>query len=86
MGCLWHTTVWHTTVWFVFHCTNKLQSQPIGLRKILIDYFFFQANQWDCTKSLSIFNGIASSEERFKTFLAKFVACQFFHSGFRMAC
>ena len=27
-------------VWFVFHCTNKLQSQPIGLRKIFIDYFF----------------------------------------------
>ena len=56
-------------VWFVFHCTNKLQSQPIGLRKIFIDYFFFQDDQWDCTKSLSIFNRFASSEERFRTSL-----------------
>ena len=39
-------------VWFVFHCTNNLQSQPIGLRKIFTDYFFFQANQWDRPKSL----------------------------------
>ena len=34
-----------------------LQSPPIGLRKIFIDYFFFQADQWDCTKSLSTFEG-----------------------------
>ena len=32
------------------------------------------------------FNRFASSEERFVTFLAKFVACQFSHLGFRMAC
>ena len=51
-------------VWFVFHCTNKLQSQPIGLPKIFIDYFFFQAHQWDCTKSVSIFSWFALSEER----------------------
>ena len=38
-------------VWFVFHCPNKLQSWPIGLRKIFIDYFFFQDDQWDCTKN-----------------------------------
>ena len=42
----------------------KLQSEPIGLRKIFIDYFFFQVDQWDCTKPLSIFNRFASSEER----------------------
>ena len=60
-----------------------MQSQPIGLRKIFIDFFFFQANQWDCTKSLSFFNRFASSEECFRTFLAKFVACQFSHAGFR---
>ena len=46
----------------------KLQSQPIGLRKIFIDYFFFQVDQWDCTKNLSIFDRLASSEERFRTF------------------
>ena len=53
-----------------------LQSQPIGLHKIFIDYFFFQADQWDCTKSLSIFNRFATSEERFRMFLTKFVTCQ----------
>ena len=59
VGCLWHS-----------HGKNpvrlypKLQSQPIGLRKIFIDYLFFQANQSDCTKSVSIFNRFASSEER----------------------
>ena len=41
-------------VWFVFHCPNKLQSWPIGLRKIFIDYFFFQADQWDYTECLWI--------------------------------
>ena len=46
----------------------KLQSQPIGLRKIFIDYFFFQVDQSDCTKPLSIFDRLASSEERFRTF------------------
>ena len=47
------------------------------MRKIFIDYFFFQTDQWDCTKSLSIFNRFASSEQLFSTFIAKFVACQF---------
>ena len=56
--CLWHS-----------HSKNpvrlypKLQSQPIGLPKIFIDYLFFQADQSDCTKSVSIFNRFASSEE-----------------------
>ena len=60
-GCLWHS-----------HGKNpvqlypKLQSQPIGLRKIYIDCLFFQADQSDCTKSVSIFNRFASSEERWK--------------------
>ena len=59
VGCLWHS-----------HGKNpvrlypKLQSQPIGLPKIFIDYLFFQADQSDCTKSVSIFNQFASSEER----------------------
>ena len=34
-----------------------LQSPPTGLRKIFIDYFCFQADQWDCTKSLSTLEG-----------------------------
>ena len=46
----------------------KLQNQPIGLPKIFIDYFFFQVDQWDCTKPLSIFDRLASSQERFRTF------------------
>ena len=46
----------------------KLQSQPTGLRKIFINYFFFQVDQWDCTKPLSIFDQLASSEERFRMF------------------
>ena len=60
-GCLWHS-----------HGKNpvrlypKLQSQSIGLRKIFIDCLFFQADQSDCTKSVSIFNRFASSEERWK--------------------
>ena len=45
----------------------KLQRQPIGLPKIFIDYFFFQVDQWDCSKPLSIFDRLASSEERFRT-------------------
>ena len=63
VGCLWHS-----------HGKNpvrlypKLQNQPIGWRKIFIDYFFFQVDQWDCTKPLSIFDRLASSEERFRTF------------------
>ena len=67
VGCLWH-----------FHGKNpvwlypKLQSQPIGLRKIFIDYLFFQADQSDCTKSVSIFNRFASSEERWN----QNVSCQ----------
>ena len=31
--------------------------------KIFIDYLFFQADQSDCTKFVSIFNRFASSEE-----------------------
>ena len=56
--CLWHS-----------HGKNparlypKLQSQPIGWPKIFIDYLFFQAEQSDCTKTVSIFNRFASSEE-----------------------
>ena len=48
VGCLWHS-----------HSKNpvrlypKLQTQPIGLRIIFIDYLFFQADQSDCTKSVS---------------------------------
>ena len=67
VGCLWHS-----------HGKNpvrlypKLQSQPIGLRKIFIDYLFFQADQSDCTKSVSIFNRFASSEERWN----QNVSCQ----------
>ena len=78
VGCLWHS-----------HGKNparlypKLQSQPIGLPKIFIDYLFFQADQSDCTKSVSIFNRFASSEE---LWIAKFVALEFSHSWFRMAC
>ena len=59
VGCLWNS-----------HGKNpvrlypKLPSQPIGLPKIFIDYLFFQADQSDCTKSVSIFNRFASSEER----------------------
>ena len=57
VGCLWHS-----------HGKNpvrlypKLQSQPIGLPKIFIDYFFFQVDQWDCTKPLSICDRFASSD------------------------
>ena len=57
VGCLWHS-----------HGKNpvrlypKLQSQPIGLRKTFIDYLFFQVDQWDCTKPLSICDRFASSD------------------------
>ena len=45
----------------------KLQSQPIGLPKIFIDYLFFQADQSDCTKSVSILNRFASSERHWSS-------------------
>ena len=63
VGCLWHS-----------HGKNavrlypKLQSQPIGLRKLFIDYFFFQVDQWDCTKFLSICDRFVCFGERFRTF------------------
>ena len=66
VGCLWHS-----------HGKNpvrlypKLQSQPIGLPKIFIDYLFFQADQSDCTKSVSIFNRSASSEGLWKPNLSR---------------
>ena len=59
VGCLWHSHGKNTVRLY-----PKLQSQPIGLPKIFIDYLFFQADQSDCTKSVSIFNRFASSEER----------------------
>ena len=37
---------------------EQLHSPPIGLRKISIDYFFFQADQWDCTKIFIDFQSI----------------------------
>ena len=59
VGCLWHSQGKNPVRLY-----PKLQSQPIGLSKIFIDYLFFQADQSDCTKSVSIFNRFASSEER----------------------
>ena len=52
-----------------FRLYPKLQSQPIGWPKIFIDYFFFQVDQWDCTKFLPICDRFASSEERFRSFI-----------------
>ena len=63
MGCLWHSHGKNPVRLY-----SKLQSQPTGLRKIFIDYFFFQVGQWDCTKLLSIFDRLASSDESFRTF------------------
>ena len=48
--------LWHSHGKNPVRLYPKLQSQPIGLRKIFIDYLFFQADQSDCTKSVSIFN------------------------------
>ena len=56
------------TVKIRFGCMAKLQSQPIGLPKIFIDYFFFQVGQWDCTKFLSICDRFVCFGERFRTF------------------
>ena len=59
VGCLWHSYGKNPVRLY-----PKLQSQPIGLPKIFIDYLFFQADQSDCTKTVSIFDRFASSEER----------------------
>ena len=48
--------LWHSHGKNPVRLYPKLQSHPIGLRKIFIDYLFFQADQSDCTKSVSIFN------------------------------
>ena len=70
VGCLWHTTKKSGLVCFWLY--EQLQSPPIGLRKIFIDYFFFQADKWDSTKSLSIdLLPLNNVSER-----AKYVACQ----------
>ena len=69
VGCLWHTSKKNAVSLY-----EQSQSPPIGLRKIFIDYFFFQADQWDCTKSSSIFNWFASYEQPER---AKFVTSQF---------
>ena len=69
VGCLWQTTV--KKCGFIVRTIAK---PPIGLRKIFIDYFFFQADQWDCTKSSAIFSRFASSEQPER---AKFVASHF---------
>ena len=64
--CFGHFSVgrlWHSHSKNPVRLYPKLQSQPIGLRKVFIDYLFFQADQSDCTKSVSIFNRFASSEE-----------------------
>ena len=58
VGCLWHSHGKNPVRLY-----QTLQSQPIGLPKIFIDYLFFQADQSGCTKSVSIFNRFASSEE-----------------------
>ena len=47
-------------VGFVFLCRDKLQSLPIGLRKIFIDFFCWQADEQDCKNCLSIFDRFAS--------------------------
>ena len=62
----------------------SLLTLSIGLRKIFMDYFFFQADQWDCTKSLSIFNRFASSEQRFRT--CQICRLSVSHSKVRTAC
>ena len=69
VGCLWHTSKKNAVSLY-----EQSQSPPIGLRKIFIDYFFFQADQWDCKKSSSIFNRFASYEQPER---AKFVTSQF---------
>ena len=69
VGCLWHTSKKNAVSLY-----EQSQSPPIGLRKIFIDYFFFQADQWDCTKSSLIFNRFASYEQPER---AKFVTSQF---------
>ena len=69
VGCLWHTSKKNAVSLY-----EQSQSPPIGLWKIFIDYFFFQADQWDCTKSSSIFNRFASYEQPER---AKFVTSQF---------
>ena len=56
VGCLWHSHGKSPVQLY-----PKLQRQPTGLPKIFIDYFFFQVDQWDCTKPLSICNRFASS-------------------------
>ena len=65
-------------VCFLLH--QKLQGQPVGLRKMFIDYSFFLANQWDCKNLYRFFIDLLPLK-----ILAKFVARQFSHSGFRMA-
>ena len=65
-------------VWFVFHCiicTNKLENQPIDCIKSWSIISSSKPANEIVTKSLLIFNRLASSEEHFRMFLAKFVTC-----------
>ena len=56
--------LWHSHGKNLVRLYPTLQSQPIGLPKIFIDYLFSQADQSDFTKSVSIFNRFGSSEGR----------------------
>ena len=81
VGCLWQ-----------FHGKNpvglypKLQSQPIGLPKIFIDYLFFQTDQSDCTNCTFLIDLLPGEQCDAFCLAAKFVALEFSHSCFRMAC
>ena len=62
MGCTWQTTV-KTRFSFFFIVRTNCEVGQYWLRKIFIDDFFFQADQWECTSSPS-FNQFSSSKER----------------------
>ena len=56
---------------FVFLCRDKLQSWPIRLRRIFIDYFLLGSWPRGLYKMFIDFRSIFLIEERSKTFLAK---------------
>ena len=66
----------------------KLIAKPANiLPKISIDYLFFQADQSDCTNLYRfLIDLLPLKNVEIRTFLAKFVALEFSHSWFRMAC
>ena len=69
---------------FFFIVRTHCKVSQCWLRKIFIDYFFFQANQWKCTSAPS-FNQFSSSKERFLAWSSSLVSFIFIYLSIHLS-